>query len=76
MFRFTIRDMLWLLVVLAVALGWVRAESARRRTYSHAAMLLSEFQLAKSNRDRGVLSSWTPQRPREVKWDLADQPNP
>jgi hypothetical protein len=70
--RFAIRDMLWLIVVLAVGLGWVRAESARRRTHHHAARLLAEFQQAKWDREHGLLGSAN----REVNWKLADQPIP
>ena len=40
MFRFTIRDVLWLMVVVGMASGWWNAETKRHEKYDQAVQVL------------------------------------
>jgi hypothetical protein len=87
MFRFTIRDVLWLTVVVAMGAGWWidrLAQDARRTGIRiHALELRSALTNAKYNQDnfgpqwdtadgRIIYYSWL----KPVDWKLADKPIP
>jgi hypothetical protein len=75
MFRFTIRDVLWLMVVVGMGCGWWATESARRTTREHAERLRQSLSVAKGRYD-GPVDAWENDSAgagRKVEWELADQ---
>jgi hypothetical protein len=74
-FCFTIRDVLWLMVVVAMALGWFSSESARQKTRMHAERLRDSLRFAKDQyeaaREPGEFFLF---RGRTAEWELIDQP--
>ena len=80
MFRFTIRDVLWLMVVVGMGVGWMVNYSKLTAVRDHALTLRQNFKSARSHygpldippggETRVILVTG------DVDWDLADKPIP
>jgi hypothetical protein len=89
MFRFSIRDMLWVTLVVAVAVGWFchyRATDANRRAViQHAGKLKETLGFAKRHCEQleqdvelksAGLSYMGPRKYWKVDWTVLDEPIP
>lgn len=89
MFRFTIRDLLWLMVVSAVGAAWcsdrrhydIRAEARHNLTREHAERLRSSLEAAEGVNGMLVWAVANPGKPQcwqvpHPEWKLVKQPIP
>ena len=76
MFRFTIRDLLWLMVVVGLAVGWWLDHRAVGALRAHAWLLRDALEQARWH--HAPLHGNTPATTlaAEVDWSLADDPIP
>jgi hypothetical protein len=75
MFRFTIRDLLWLMMVAALALGWYAEHRRRSITRAYAHELRANLRRAHFRYDP-QLADKPEERLLQVDWQLIDAPIP
>ena len=79
MFRFTIRDLLWLMVVVGMSCGWWVTASSLNATRQHAEHLRLSLLAAKSENHAAMEAIKTGvyvHFGRGVDWEVIDQPIP
>ena len=88
MFRFTIRDVLWLTALVAMGVAWrldrTSLDASRVATRDHAIKLQTSLANDKKNQERerlfwdtpAVKRTYTKAFPEPVDWQLAEQPIP